>query len=209
MTRIKICGITRPEDAELAVRLGADALGLVFYPGSKRAVDAQQAQAIRQRTAAFVSLTGLFVDASAEEVRAVLDRVRLDCLQFHGAESQTFCASFGIPYMKAIRVQPGMDVVAAASEYPDAAAILLDSYDRQQAGGTGKSFDWDIAQRCVQDSQAPIVLAGGLRPENVAEAIERVRPYAVDVSSGVESEPGRKCPERMQAFFKEVNRVQS
>lgn len=207
--RVKICGITRPEDAALASRLGAAALGVVCYPHSKRAVTVPDVVAIRAAVPAFVSLTALFVDPTAAEVALVLDRVRVDCLQFHGDESPEFCRSFGIPYLKALRVREKMDVVGKAAEYPDAAAILLDAYDKDQAGGTGLRFDWRIAEDCVARSPAPIVLAGGLNADNVAEAIGRVHPYAVDVSSGVESVPGRKCPEKLQAFFNEVYRVQS
>jgi len=208
-TRVKICGITRVEDAELAVKLGADALGLVFYKPSKRAVTVAQAQAVRQRLSAFVALTALFVNADADEVERVLGQVRIDCLQFHGEETPEFCASFGIPYMKAIRVQQGQDVAALAAQYSHASAILLDSYDPHQAGGTGHSFDWAVARECVQRCAVPIVLAGGLNAHNVAAAIKEVQPYAVDVSSGVETVPGLKCPDKMQAFFKEVYRVQS
>jgi len=208
-TRVKICGITRAEDAELAVRLGADALGLVFYQASKRAVTVAQAQAVRHGLSAFVTLTALFVNADSAEINKVLAQVRIDCLQFHGEETPEFCASFGIPYMKAIRVQHGLDVVALAEQYRHASAILLDSYDPHQAGGTGHSFDWAVARDCVQRCEVPIVLAGGLTAQNVAAAIKEVQPYAVDVSSGVESVPGLKCPDKMQAFFKEVYRVQS
>jgi phosphoribosylanthranilate isomerase len=207
--RVKICGITRPEDAVLASRLGAAALGVVFYPGSKRAATVADAHAIREVMPAFVSLTALFVNPAAEEVARVTDQVRIDCLQFHGDETPEFCRSFGIPYIKALRVQEKLDVVKLAAQYPDAAAILLDSYDKDQAGGTGLRFDWRIAEDCVARCRAPVVLAGGLNADNVGEAIGLVRPYAVDVSSGVESVPGRKCPEKLQAFFNEVYRVQS
>jgi phosphoribosylanthranilate isomerase len=209
LTRVKICGITRPEDAVLAARLGAAALGVVFYAGSKRAVSVADVQAIRRAVPAFVALTALFVDPCADEVATVLDQVRIDCLQFHGAETPEFCRSFGLPYLKALRVRPDMDVVGVAGHYPDAAAILLDAYDREQAGGTGQRFDWRIAAECVARCASPVILAGGLQADNVAEAITRVRPYAVDVSSGVESVPGRKCPEKLQSFFNEVYRVQT
>ncbi len=207
-TRVKICGITSIEDALAAVDLGADSLGLVFYPASKRAITAAAAAAIRSKLPAFVALTGLFVDAAAADINSVLATVRLDYLQFHGNESPDFCASFGVPYIKAIRVQDGMNVVTLAAAYPGAAGILLDSYDKHQAGGTGTRFDWAVASHCVEQCGSPIILAGGLNAENVAAAIAQVRPYAVDVSSGVESEPGNKSPARMQAFFKEVYRGQ-
>lgn len=208
-TRVKICGITRVEDAELAVRLGADALGLVFFQASKRAVSIAQAQAVRNRLSAFVALTGLFVNADSAEIHKVLEQVRIDCLQFHGEETPEFCASFGVPYIKAIRVHQGLDVPALVAQYQRASAILLDSFDPHQAGGTGHTFDWTVARDCVQRCQVPIILAGGLTAQNVAAAIKEVQPYAVDVSSGVESVPGLKCPDKMQAFFKEVYRVQS
>ncbi|MDO8909785.1 MAG: phosphoribosylanthranilate isomerase [Pseudohongiella sp.] len=208
-TRVKICGITRPEDARLAAKLGADALGMVFYAGSKRAVSLEQAQQIRAVVPAFVSMVGLFVNPSQKEVESVLAGVHLDCLQFHGDESPGFCASFGLPYMKAIRVAPGLDVPALIKDYSTACAILLDAWDPVQAGGTGKQFDWSLAEQCVQQSELPIVLAGGLDAGNAAQAITRVRPWALDLSSGVESEPGLKDPERLTAFFDEVSRVRN
>lgn len=206
-TRVKICGITRPEDALLASQLGADALGLVFYAGSKRAVGLQQARQIRAALPAFVSLVGLFVNPSAKEVESVLADVHLDCLQFHGDESPAFCASFAMPYIKALRMAPGLDVHGLIKQYSTACAILLDAWDPQQAGGTGKQFDWSLAAQCVQHSELPIILAGGLEAGNAAQAMTEVRPWALDLSSGVESEPGLKDPQRLTAFFDEVNRV--
>lgn len=206
-TRVKICGITRTQDARLAASLGADALGMVFYAGSKRAVSLEQAQQIRAVLPAFVSLVGLFVNPSQKEVESVVAGVHLDCLQFHGDEAPEFCVSFGMPYMKAIRVAPGLDVPALIRKYSTACAILLDAWDPVQAGGTGKQFDWSLAERCVQQSELPIVLAGGLDAGNAAQAITQVRPWALDLSSGVESEPGIKDPQRLTAFFDEVNRV--
>jgi phosphoribosylanthranilate isomerase len=204
---VKVCGITRPEDARLAAKLGADALGMVFYAGSKRAVSLEQAEHIRTIVPAFVSVVGLFVNPTKKEVESVLAGVHLDCLQFHGDESPEFCASFSVPYMKAIRVAPGLDVPALIRNYSSACAILLDAWDPVQAGGTGKQFDWSLAEQCVQQSDLPIVLAGGLEAANAAQAISQVRPWALDVSSGVESEPGVKDPQRLTAFFDEVNRV--
>ncbi|MES3008109.1 MAG: phosphoribosylanthranilate isomerase [Pseudomonadota bacterium] len=206
-TRVKICGLTSPEDALLAAECGADAVGLVFYSKSTRAVTAVQARSIRRVLPAFVSAVGLFVNPTEEEVRAVLQYVHLDCLQFHGEESAEFCASFDMPYMKAIRVRPELDVISAIARYSTSSAILLDSYDKHSAGGTGIAFDWRIARQCVAEASAKIVLAGGLNAVNVAEAIRLVAPYAVDVSSGVESEPGRKSGERMSSFFNEVYSV--
>jgi len=206
-TRVKICGLTNPEQALQACELGADAIGLVFYPKSSRAISVSQAAQIQQSFPAFVSAVGLFVNPTREEVEAVLQQVHLDCLQFHGAESEAFCRSFSVPYMKAIRVRDGLDIGEEISKYSSSSAILLDSYDESSAGGTGKQFNWDIARQCVQTSPAKIVLAGGLDDSNVATAIKHVRPYAVDVSSGVEDAPGSKSIERMQAFFNEVRSV--
>lgn len=206
-TRVKICGLTSVEEALQAVALGADAIGLVFYAKSSRAITLEQARAIRAALPAFVCAVGLFVNPSADEVRATLAQVPLDCLQFHGDEDAGFCASFGRPYMKAIRVKPGLDVDKEIQKYPDSCAILLDSYSATSAGGTGEVFDWSVAQRSVELSALPIVLAGGLSSANVAEAIKVVRPYAVDVSSGVESAPGRKSEQRMKALFNEVYSV--
>lgn len=206
-TRVKICGITRPEDARLAAQLGADALGLVFYANSRRGLDLQQAQAIRAAVPAFVSVVGLFVDPERKQVDDVLAHLRLDCLQFHGEETPEFCQSFAMPYMKAVRVRSGTDPLPAIRRHKQASAILLDSYDPDQAGGTGKKFDWTVARHCVDRSPLPVVLAGGLNQENAVRAIKEVHPWALDLSSGVESEPGIKDPQRLQAFFNEVNRV--
>ncbi|MDP3517958.1 MAG: phosphoribosylanthranilate isomerase [Pseudohongiella sp.] len=208
-TRVKICGITRPQDARLAATLGADALGLVFYAGSKRAVNIEQARQIRAVIPAFVSLVGLFVNPAQKEVESVLAGVHLDCIQFHGDESPEFCASFGVPYIKAIRVAPGLDVPALIDTFSSACAILLDAWDPVQAGGTGKQFDWSLAAQCVQQSDLPIILAGGLEAANAVQAINDVKPWALDLSSGVESEPGVKDPQRLTAFFDEVNRVRT
>lgn len=211
-TRVKICGITRPEDARQAAQQGADALGLVFYAASKRAVSPSQAAVIQSVTPVFVSLVGLFVNPDKNDVRAALKHVHLDCLQFHGDEDAAFCESFGVPYMKAVRVRPGsdgliIDPLLEAAAHPNARAILLDAFDPQQPGGTGKQFDWSVARRCVEQSSMPVVLAGGLNADNAAQAITEVQPWALDLSSGVESEPGLKDPQKMQAFFNEVNRV--
>lgn len=206
-TRVKICGLTSVEEALQAVALGADAIGLVFYAKSSRAVSLELAREIRAALPAFVCAVGLFVNPSKEEVRATLAQVSLDCLQFHGDETPGFCGAFERPYMKAIRVVPGLDLDKKIQEYSDSCAILLDSFSATSAGGTGEVFDWSIAQDCVSRTSRPIVLAGGLSSSNVAEAIRIVQPYAVDVSSGVESEPGRKSEQRMKAFFNEVYSV--
>lgn len=204
MVRIKICGITRVEDALAAAQAGADAIGLVFYAPSPRAVSTAQAAAIIRALPPFISTVGLFVDASAEEVRAVLAEVPLDVLQFHGDEAAEFCSQFGRPYLKALRVRAGDDLNALAAQWPDAAGILLDSYKAGVPGGTGEIFDWSLipAQR-----DWPLVLAGGLTPENVAEAVERASPWAVDVSGGVEQAKGIKQAEKINLFVREVKRV--
>ncbi len=207
--RVKVCGITRPEDAILASRSGADAIGLVFYGKSQRCVDVEQAKAIRAALPAFVSLVALFVNPAVAQVRELLDSLAIDCLQFHGDESPDFCAQFAHPYMKALRVRDNSNPLPELERYAGASAILLDSFDPALAGGTGKTFDWSIASRCVAGTSQAIVLAGGLTSDNVVQAIEQVRPWAVDVSSGVESEPGIKCRKRMSEFFNEVYRVQS
>lgn len=206
-TRVKICGLTSVEDALQASDLGADAIGLVFYPRSSRALTAQKAGSIRQALPVFVNVVGLFVNPAEADVELVLKHVHLDCLQFHGDESPAFCASFGLPYMKAIRVRPELDLLAEIARFSTSSAILLDSYDKNVAGGTGTSFDWAIAQQCVASTESKIVLAGGLDAANVAGAIRQVKPYAVDVSSGVESAPGKKSPERMRQFIGEVYSV--
>jgi len=205
-TRVKICGITRQEDARAASRLGVDAIGLVFYHGSPRAVDAGQAAGICRVLPPFVTSVGLFVDPAAEDVHAVLDAVPLDLLQFHGDETAEFCRGFGRPYIKAIRMREGLDPVACAREYADARGILLDSFNAAAHGGTGEVFDWS---RIPGGLDLPVVLAGGLGPGNVEQAIVRVRPYAVDVSSGVERGKGIKDADKMAAFMRGVNRGDS
>lgn len=205
-TRVKICGITRETDAAAAVAAGADALGVVFYPESSRCIEASAAAALVSTLPPFVTPVGLFLDAEAEQVRQVLRQVRLDVLQFHGLESAEYCRSFGRPYMKAIGAGEDTDVRALVRSYPDACALLLDSHAHGQAGGTGRIFDW---KRIPTDLGRPVVLAGGLKPDNVAEAVRAVRPYAVDVSSGVEAAPGIKDVGLIEAFMSEVRRGDS
>jgi len=203
-TRIKICGITRPQDGQEAARLGADAIGLVFYAPSPRSVNIEQARAICAALPPFVTRVGLFVNAARDEINKVLAEVPLDLLQFHGNETQADCVGFERPYLKALRMAPNMDVVAEAEAHPQAAGILLDSYEVGVPGGTGQTFDWT---RVPTEVKQPIILAGGLTPQNVATAIERVRPYAVDVSGGVEAAKGIKDKDKMTAFINEVLRV--
>ena len=198
-TRVKICGVTRVEDAVAAARLGADAIGLVFYSESPRCVNAATAARIVAALPPFVAAVGLFVDAEPAEISAITDTVRLDLLQYHGEESPETCASAGLPYIKAIRMRPGTDVHGAAKRYREARALLLDAYHADVRGGTGTVFDWEAVPA---DLGLPVILAGGLTPDNVARAIAQVRPYAVDVSGGVEQTKGIKDARRIEAFMR-------
>jgi phosphoribosylanthranilate isomerase len=200
-TRIKICGITRPEDAQLVADAGADAIGLVFYAASPRSVDAESAARIVSGLPPFVSVVALFVNEPVESIRRILDSVAIDMIQFHGDESADFCRQFGRPYLKALRVKPGMDLLGASREYDDARGILLDTWQEGLPGGTGKTFDWTEAKAKFS---RPLVLAGGLNPANVASAIELVAPAAVDVSGGVESAPGIKDGAAITEFISAV-----
>jgi len=200
-TRIKICGITSPGDAQVAARLGADAIGLVFYEPSPRHVTIEQARAIAASVPPFVARVALFVNPTREAVRAVLDAVSIDVLQFHGEEDQAFCAGFGTPYLKALRVQKGLNLLECLSPYRDAAGWLLDAYRPDYYGGTGETFDWGVIPTGLE---RPVVLSGGLTVANVAEAVRRVRPWAVDVSSGVESTKGVKDVDKIAAFIEGV-----
>ncbi|PKO45110.1 MAG: phosphoribosylanthranilate isomerase [Betaproteobacteria bacterium HGW-Betaproteobacteria-22] len=199
--RVKICGVTRTEDALQAVALGADAIGLVFYAPSPRAVSLHQAQMIVQAIPAFVTVVGLFVDADPDFVRTVTSSLRLDLLQFHGDETPEICESYGHPYIKAIRVKSDTNLVQYTKDFSAAKALLLDTYTEGMAGGTGQVFDWRLIPPLLGK---PIILAGGLRAENVAEAISQVQPYAVDVSGGVESSKGIKDVAKMAAFMQQV-----
>ncbi len=199
-TRVKICGITRTEDALAAARLGADAIGLVFYAPSPRAVSIAQARAICAALPPFVTPVGLFVNAAEAEVQAVLEAVPLGLLQFHGDETPAECERYGRPWIKALRMAPGLDVAAEARRYGSASGILLDAWQAGVPGGTGQCFDWSR----IPPLDKPLVLAGGLTPDNVAEAIRVVRPWAVDVSGGVEAEKGIKDAALMAAFIQQV-----
>lgn len=196
--RVKICGITSIADAHAAAQAGADAIGLVFYAPSPRAVSVAQAREIAASVGPFVTVTGLFVNAEASFIGDVLANVGLHVLQFHGDESREFCEQFQRPYMKALRMKPELDVEQAISEHPNSSAILLDAYHPGIPGGTGETFDW---QRVPMRSARPIVLAGGLTPENVAMAIQSTQVYGVDVSGGVESAPGKKDPHKIEQFI--------
>lgn len=200
-TRVKICGITRLEDAQAAISAGADALGFVFYAPSPRAVSIQQVQAMTSTLPPFVSKVGLFVNASADEVRHVIAATGLDCLQFHGDETADYCAQFNLPYYKAIRVKPGVNLIQCELDFASAVALLLDTYSEKAVGGTGEAFDWSLIPAQMQK---PLILAGGLNPENVAVAVRRVQPYALDVSGGVEAQKGIKSPQKIAAFMQQV-----
>jgi phosphoribosylanthranilate isomerase len=198
-TRIKICGITRRADARAAAEAGADAVGLVFYPPSPRYLSIERAVEIRDALPPFVQAVALFVNADAAQVAQVLGRVRPALLQFHGEETPQFCAQFGMPYVKACRVRPGVDALEYLRPYSRAAAWLFDSYVPEY-GGVGESFDWSL----VPAAERPVILSGGLSAANVAAAIRRVRPWGVDVSSGVESAKGVKDAAKIAAFIAEV-----
>ena len=208
-TRVKICGITRVEDGLAAAHAGADAIGFVFWSGTQRAVDTAKARAIAAAMPPFVTIVGLFVDPDPEDVRRTLAAVPLDLLQFHGTEPPALCRSFGRPYLKALAVFEQGDLLESSAIYGDAAAILLDAPPADGLpGGTGRRFDWS---RVPAGLSRPMVLSGGLDAGNVAEAIRRVRPWAVDVSSGVEARgadgrpvKGVKDPARIAAFIEEA-----
>ena len=199
-TRIKICGIARSEDALAAARAGADAIGLVFYPPSPRFLTLEWARELRNDLPPFVMPVALFVNPSAAEVSTVLERVRPGMLQFHGDESPVFCAQFGVPWVKACRVKPGLDLLEYLRPFSGAAGWLLDSHV-EEYGGVGESFDWSLIPA---ERSHPLILSGGLTCENVREAVRRVRPWAVDVSSGVESAKGIKDAAKIAAFIAEV-----
>ncbi|WP_274572609.1 phosphoribosylanthranilate isomerase [Neisseria leonii] len=195
--RIKICGFTRPEDAAAAARLGIDAVGLVFYAQSKRCVTPEQAAQIVRVLPPFVSVVALFVNETAERIEEVLAQVPVDLIQFHGDEPPEFCRRFGRPYIKAVRVKQAADIPAALDCYADARAVLFDAHIEGEYGGTGHCFDW---QMLPPDLNGHWILSGGLTPENAAEAVRISGAAALDVSSGVESAPGIKCPQKMAAF---------
>jgi len=199
--RVKICGITRPRDALLAASLGADAIGLVFFPGSPRAVNIDRAQQIIAVLPPFVSKVGLFVNASAAEIDTVLENVSLDILQFHGDEQPEQCSCFPRPFIKAVRMQDNVNLHAVADKYSAASALLLDSYVKDIYGGTGTTFDWSSIP---DDIPKPLILAGGLDAGNVANAVKQIRPYGVDVSGGVELEKGIKDAGKIEQFIREV-----
>lgn len=200
-TAVKICGLTREEDALAAARLGAHALGFVFYARSPRYVESARAAAIVRVLPPFVTSVGLFVNAQVGDVERVLDEVPLDLLQFHGEETPAYCAQFRRPYIKALRVRPGVDLLQYARQYEGARGLLLDAFVEGTHGGTGSGFDWNLIPSGLP---LPVVLSGGINAGNVTAAIQRVRPCAVDVSSGVEAAPGIKDARKMTDFFQGV-----
>lgn len=200
--RVKICGLTRERDVQFAVGAGADALGFVFAPGSKRLLTVDQAAALVAQVPPFVTRVGLFLDQDASEVEQVLARVPLNLLQFHGCEDGAYCRQFRRPYIKAVSMDNDLAVRQAETAYPDAAGLLLDSHSPGGLGGTGHVFDWNRIDR----GNLPLVLAGGLTADNVAAAVRQVRPWAVDVSSGVESAPGIKNDAAVEKFINEAKR---
>ncbi|MFQ6022069.1 MAG: phosphoribosylanthranilate isomerase [Acidiferrobacterales bacterium] len=204
-TRVKICGITRVEDALAVAQLGADAIGLVFYNRSPRRVSVDQARAIARSLPPFVTRVGVFLDLDDEDVQVAIAAVGLDVLQFHGDEPAETYRAFGRPYIKAVRMQDGVDLYAEQQVYADAAGLLLDAYVANMPGGSGQAFDWS---RVPQDLEKPVILAGGLTPDNVRAAITAVRPFAVDVSTGVEKSKGIKDVAKVSAFIKNVKEVQ-
>lgn len=196
-TRIKVCGFTREADLSAAIDMGVDAVGFVFYPPSPRHVSLDQAARLARRVPPFVSRVALFVNPQPEAVEDVLRRVPIDCLQFHGDEPEHFCAAFGRAYLKAVRVREGVNLVEYANSYTSAQGLLLDAFS-DGWGGSGRSFDWSLIPTQLP---LPLVLSGGLSPANVADAVRRVRPQAVDVSSGVELAKGIKDPALIAAFI--------
>ena len=203
-TRVKICGVTTPGDAWMAADAGADAIGINFHVSSPRAVGPLMAAEIAAALPPFVAAVGVFVDPDPDRVRRILDRVRLDGLQFSGGESAEFCRAFGLPYIKVAGMAPEFDFAAFEARYPDAQALLLDTHDDDLAGGTGRPFDWSV----WPESHRRLILAGGLDPNNVATAISATQPFAVDVASGVEGDvKGRKDAELVRRFVEEAGRA--
>ncbi|HXZ47425.1 MAG TPA: phosphoribosylanthranilate isomerase [Usitatibacter sp.] len=202
-TRVKICGIREAEHARVAAEAGADAIGLVFYAPSPRFVAVEAAAAIARSLPPFVAAVGLFVNAPEDEVRAVLARVPLDLLQFHGDESPELCARFGRPFVRAVPMEEGGDLLEYARRFRGARALLLDAHAPGEAGGTGRTFEWSAVPR---ELPIPLILSGGLTAQNVGRAVREVRPWAVDVSSGVESSRGIKDPRKIVEFIRSVRR---
>jgi len=200
-TRIKICGLREPDHARIAAEAGADAIGLNFFGESPRHIDAVRASRIAKSLPPYVMAVGLFVNAGADEIRLILEEVQLDLLQFQGDEPPEFCNQFGRPYVRAVRMEKGTDLVEYSSRYSGAKALLLDAHVPGERGGTGRVFDWNVIPR---EHPVPLILSGGLTAQNVGRAIREVRPWAVDVSSGVESSRGGKDPAKIVEFIRSV-----
>jgi len=201
-TRTKICGFTQVADAVAAAKLGVDAIGLVFYPPSPRNVNIGEAMAIVNALPAFVSVVALFVDEKEAQINKVLREVSIDCIQFHGNEKATDCRIYNKPYIKAIRMKQGLDIMQISTDYQDASALLLDAYHPGIQGGSGSQFDWEL----IPDNHLlPVILAGGLDENNAQQAVNKVNPYALDVSSGVEKTKGVKDVAKMAAFIEAIN----
>ncbi len=212
-TRVKICGITTPQDARAAVQAGADAIGLIFHPPSVRALSLSMAASIRAVVPPFVSVVAVLVNPEPQRVRALIEACQPSALQFHGDEPADFCAQYGVPWIKALAVRAKTDSVpdlkTQAAAYGNDATLLLDTYDKQSRGGSGRTFDWSLIPSTMAQ---PLILAGGLKPDNIAAAIARVKPlglFAVDVSSGVERAKGVKDPHLMRSFINEVRDADS
>ncbi len=213
-TRTKICGITNLEDALFAIECGADALGFVFYPPSPRYIDSKKASQIIKQLPPFVTIIGLFVDENIEKINEIISQVQIDCLQFHGNEDEAFCQQFSRPYIKALRMKEGMDLNQSIKQFDSAKAILLDTYVKGIPGGTGEAFNWDLIP---EKTSKPIILAGGLTPDNILLAIKTAHPYAVDISGGVErleivgkntkEQKGLKDHNKIKLFIKNVNKI--
>ena len=197
MMRVKFCGLTHEEDIARAVKLGVDALGFVFYAPSSRSVAPDHAAMLTSSVPAFVTRVGLFVNEQPAIIQNIFERTRLNLIQYHGDETPEFCDAVGLPFIKAFRVRPGIDIQTEMERYPNASGFLLDAYVKGQPGGTGERFDWGM----IPQSNAPIILAGGLSPDNAKDAIEQVAPWALDVSGGIETKPGRKDPDKMVRFM--------
>jgi len=200
-TRVKICGITRYEDAKAAIDDGADALGFVFYEPSPRYITIDNAATIFNKIPPFINMVGLFVNADYNFVLKACNTLNINLLQFHGDESETYCSSFGKPYIKAIRIQKSTNLLEVSHQFHSASGLLIDAFDKDKFGGTGETFDWGLLQT---QCDLPVILAGGLTPNNISDAISRTNPYAVDVSSGVEASKGVKSHPLIKQFMKEV-----
>ncbi|MFW2439146.1 MAG: phosphoribosylanthranilate isomerase [Arenicellales bacterium] len=203
-TRVKVCGICTVADASKVCKAGADAIGIVFYGKSPRNVGITLAREIVSSLPPFISVVGLFVNSSKQEINQVLSTVQLDLLQFHGDEDEAFCNSFDRPYIKAVRVTSDTDLINSCQPYPSARGVLLDSYKKGLPGGTGEAFDWELIPKKLP---LPVILAGGLNPGNVARAVSSVQPWAVDVSSGVEESPGKKDQKKIEQFIRAVGSI--